>query len=160
MEAPVKLAEELLNMTMNYGGKWGNKGFEQSSNNFIHDVFVTDINTSMELHSESTPSGNLPISTAYGLKIPTISVTGYFPYRYPDEFWDVFMPTLSEYRHVNSVKNVFLAGSLLIVSSSNVIMSELPVESKWFIKKYTWKRDASHPDRGQFNLILYRWFKG
>lgn len=158
MNAPVKFAEELLNLTMNYQGLWGNKGFDQSSNNLIHDVFITDINTGMELNSESTPTGSLPISITHGLKIPTISITGYFPYRYPDEFWDVFMPTIAAHRHVNSVKNIFLAGTLLIVSESKV-MHELPATSKWFIKKYTWKRDSSHPDRGQFNLILLRWFK-
>lgn len=159
MDAPVKFAEELLNMTMNYQGHWGNKGFEQSSNNFIHDVFITDINTGIELNSESIPTGNIPESTAFGIKLPIISITGYFPYPYPDEFWNTFMPTIAAHRHVNSVKNIFLAGTLLIVSDSKVIMSELPGGSKWFIKKYTWKRDMSHPDRGQFNLILLRWFK-
>jgi hypothetical protein len=156
--APLHLAERKMKLTMNFQGLRGNKGFEIDPITYIHYIFAHTSNPEQELNSESTPGGTLPITTVYGRKIPTVTLTGYFPYRYPDEFWNDFMPTLAGHRRVNSVKNIFLVGTILTVVKSNVF-KELPEGTNWYVKQYTWKRNTQHPDRGEFNLVLLRWFK-
>lgn len=160
--APLTLIERKLQLSMKYQSKIGNKGFEVLPASYVHYVFAHTSAPERELNSESTPGGTLPISVVYGNKIPQVVLTGYFPYRYPDEFWNDFMPTLAPHRRVNSVKNIFLTGTILTVGtpgSGGNVFHELPEGTNWYVKQYTWKRSVQHPDRGEFNIVLLRWFK-
>lgn len=155
----LELAETSLNITMNFGGLHGNKGFEQTDTPRFHKVYVTDISPEREIKDESAPSGNVPINITYGLKIPVVTVTGYFPYKFPSPEFDAYLNYLKPGRIVSTPKYIFLVGTILTVQS-NSGFNDMPMGSKWYVKKYTWKRNMSHPDRGEFNLVLLRWYKG
>jgi hypothetical protein len=159
--APLVLKEYKLTMTMFFNYKHGNKGYKIDETALEHKIYAHTSNTTRDISGESTPSGSVPISVVHGIKIPNFTVTGYFPWRYPTEFWDVFMPSLASFRVKNTVKNIFLTGTLLyVVSNGGGAFYEMPVGSIWYVKKYTWQRNMGHPDRGEFNLVLLRWYKG
>jgi len=156
----LKFQEALMNITMMYGGLYGNKGYDTQTASFIHAVYAHTATTQYELYTEDAKGGAIPISTPMGLKIPAVVLDGYFPYRFPDDFFDVFMPTLAPFRKVNSCKNVFLTSTVLTVLSNGAnTFAELPIGSKWYVHSYEWKREMKHKDRGGFNLVLWRWYK-
>jgi hypothetical protein len=160
--APLEFSEQKMKFTMTFDNKHGNKGFELSNPGFSHLIFAHASGTDRELNSDSTPGGTIPISTTYGNKLPVINLTGYFPYPYPSIQFTEFLNSLAPYRLAgyNTVKNIFLVGSVLtVVSNGDGVFSELPILSKWYVKKYTWNRDITHPTRGEFNLVLLRWYK-
>ncbi len=160
--APLQLAEQKMKFTMQFEGKLGNKGFELSSPGFTHQIFAQTVGADRELNSDSAPGGTIPISISYGLKIPIVTIVGHFPYPYPSAAFTEFMNSLAPYRLAgfNTVKNIFLVGSILtVLSNGNGVFSELPIGSTWYVKKYSWNRDTTHPTIGEFNLVLLRWFK-
>lgn len=160
MNAPLKLREYKVQLSMQYDEKIGNKGYITNPNTFLHEVYITTSKPEQNIVGDSIPTGTIPISVAHGIKIPIVNITGYFPYQFPSTAFDNFMATLAPYRIVNSVKNIFLAGTILSVEyNGNGLVSELPVGTRWYIKKYTWVRNMAHPDRGEFQLQLFRWFK-
>ena len=162
MAVPLQLREYKIQLTMNYEGKHGNKGFSPSPDTFVHDVFVHTSGSDRDVSDESMPTGSIPLSVVHGIKIPIVNITGYFPYSFPDDFFTKFMPTLAPYRTStgNTVKNIFLVGTILeVVSNGNGLFYELPVSTRWYVKNYTWVRNMSHPDRGEFQLQLMQWFK-
>lgn len=156
----IEFTDGIASYTMEYEGKYGNKGVMPSETLFTHRIGVHTANTSYEKNKDVSLGGELPITTVYGLKIPVVTLDGYFPYRYPDDFWNEFMPTLDPFRIKNSVKNIFLVASILtVVSNSEQSFAELPVGSMWYVKSYEWKRNVQHKDRGAFTLILWRWYR-
>lgn len=161
--APIQFTEQTLNITMRYLNQWGHKGYGDRGPGYTHYLFAHASAARNELNMESTPGGSIPITIPYGMKIQTVTLDGYFPYTFPDEFFDVMMDNLRPFRlpGYNTVKNIFLVGSILTVAfnGNNVVFSELPLLSKWYVKKYTWKRSTRAPDRGGFNLVLWRWYK-
>lgn len=160
MAIPLSLLEYKVQLTMNYEGKRGNKGYVCDSDKFLHEVYANTSGSDRGITEESVPTGSVPVNIVHGIKIPHVTVTGYFPYQFPDEFYKDFMPKLADYRKVNTVKNIFLVGTILeVISNGHGLFHELPVGTRWYVKNYTWVRNASHPDRGEFNLQLLRWFK-
>lgn len=170
--SPLILVEHKLQRTMRYAGKNGNCGFEILPGSYIHYIFANTSNPEYEVNGETMQGGTIPTSVVYGKKIPQVTLTGYFPYQYPDEFYSDFMPSLAPHRRVNSVKNIFLTGTILSVpghdnpiyqdpkyAGRQNIFLELPEKSNWYIKQYKWRRDLEHPTRGMFNLVLLRWYK-
>lgn len=160
MAVPLKLLEYKIQLTMNYTGQPGNKGYVSDPNQFTHDVYAHTSGSDRGITDESIPTGSVPINVVHGIKIPLVNVTGYFPYQFPDDFFNKFMPLLTDYRRVNTVKNIFLVGTVLeVLSNGNGLFYELPVGTRWYVKNYTWIRNITHPDRGEFSLQLLRWYK-
>lgn len=156
--APLQLTEAFLGITMNYNSLRGNKGYDRSTGGFVHNIFARTHNDVKELNMESTPGGITPVANYYGMKVQTVTLDGYFPYRYPDEFWDVFMVGLSAYREKCTTKNIFLVGSILTVTK-NSTFNDLPIGSTWYVKRYSYVREIQHPDSAGFNIVLWRWWE-
>jgi len=155
--APLQFAESTLNITMEYNGDHGRKGYAPGSTGFTHNIFAKKHNNTRELNVDSIPGGAIPVSNYYGKKVQVVTLEGYFPYRYPDDFWNVFMAALSPYLYLCVPKNIFLCGSVIQVSK-NVTFPDLPVGSYWYIKRYTYKRGVDMPEVAGFNLVLWRWY--
>jgi len=158
---PLQFSENTINITMKADGLWGNKGYDPSSDTpLIHNLFITSSTPKNEVNKDDVTGGPVPVRVSYGKKVPTYTLDGYFPYTYPDEFFEYVIEPLKNYRVKNTVKNIFLAGSILTVNDNgNGVFSEYPIGSKWYVKKYTWERSVESPQKGGFNLILMRWYK-
>lgn len=159
--APLQLSEQTLNITMKYLGQHGHRGYGTRTGGFIHQIFAKTAGNKNELNEESIPGGPVPTTVHYGLNIQVMNLDGYFPYRINDVY-DVLLPAIAPYRVAgyNTVKNIFLVASVLtVIGNGNGLFAEMPINSKWYVKKYTWKRDVANPDRGAFNLVLWRWWK-
>lgn len=161
-DTSLMLSEATLNITMDYLGSHGNKGYDERNTGFVHKVMAHASKADNEVSTQSIPGGAVPVSVVYGKKIPVIVLDGYFPYHYPGDFFDVFMPTLAAYRkpNYNTCKNIFLVGSILtVIYNGGGGFSELPIDSRWYVKKYEWKRSVVMKDRGGFTLTLWRWYR-
>lgn len=155
------LSEKVLNITMNYMGEWGHKGYDTSIPKFTHHLYIKDIKTDKETNKESTVGGPVPITNVFGLKIQAIQIESSFPYNIND-IYSVLLPSMASSRApgCNTVKNIFLVGSILYVTDNGGgIFSEMPVGSRWYVKKYKASRSVQSPTRLSFSLTLWRWFK-
>lgn len=146
---------------MQYNGEHGHKGYDQSQTLFTHQLFLQDIGSEKELNKEITVGGPIPVITPYGMKVPTVQISSMFHYSL-DEIYSVLLPAIAPYRNpgCSTVKNIFLVGSILtVVDNGNGIFSELPISSKWYVKKFKAFRNTQNFDRLSYVLTLWRWYK-
>lgn len=155
------LTERTVGITMEYNGERGHRGYKPSADLFTHTLFLQDIGTEKQTNKDVATGGPVPITNVLGMKIPVIQIQSKFHYSI-DDIYDVLLPALAPYRlpGCNTVKNIFLVGSILtVVENGNGIFSELPIGSKWYVKKFKASRNTTSPDRLSYSLILWRWYK-
>lgn len=146
----LQFSEKFLKITMDVP-QLGNKRYDPTDG-YTHTLKVFTVQDRREASTESYPAGqsSAPISTTYGRLLDSVSL------EIPIESWTTYATALSSYRVVNHPKNIFMACSILTVSS-NANFTEFPVGSHWFVESFAIRRNVQR--RLYIGILsLKRWY--
>jgi hypothetical protein len=144
------LSEYFLNITMVNGNK-----IFLPAHGGDHVLKTFRVSMSKGANSESEPTGqtSTPHSVLMGRKAVTVTISGYWSYKdIPD-----ILKSLEKNRIVNEMVNIFLPGSILVVTNNDMSI-ELPINSRWLVDTFAFRRSSTRRGIVVYDLTLIEWY--
>ena len=150
----ITLTEQFLNITMNYGGLSGNKGYDVI-NGASHTIYIYSITDTRQIVTQGISSYSqtvAPMSLIRGRQPDILKIEGKLCHI---DKVSTYLSPLGAYRNLNTIYNVFLPCSIVTGTSDG----ECPeIEGSWLVDTFKVKRSLEKRKLVLFELVLYKWY--